>query len=42
MLIVVVPVRDEAKSIPRLTDEIHQARSRLQHEVIYVDDGSED
>jgi len=42
-LSVVVPVRDEAENIAPLIAEIHQAlEGRLEFEIVYIDDGSDD
>src|SRR3989344_3750666 len=41
---VVVPAKDEARSLPGLITELHQVLSKLKrsHEIIIVDDGSID
>jgi dolichol-phosphate mannosyltransferase len=39
---VVVPARDEAENLAALIQEIHEALSTFEHEVLVVDDGSTD
>ncbi len=42
LLSVVVPVRNEAPNIGPLVEEIRRALSGVDHEIVYVDDGSSD
>jgi glycosyltransferase involved in cell wall biosynthesis len=42
LLSVVVPVRNEGPNIGPLIGEIETALSGVAHEIVYVDDGSED
>lgn len=42
LLSVVVPVRNEGPNIAPLVAEIRQALSGVEHEIVYVDDGSSD
>ena len=42
LISVVVPVHNEAPNIPPLIEAISQALAGIQHEIIYVDDGSTD
>lgn len=42
VLSVVVPVRNEAANIAPLTSEISAALESITHEIVYVDDGSDD
>ncbi len=42
LLSVVVPVRNEAANIVPLIDEIRDALAGVAHEIVYVDDGSDD
>jgi dolichol-phosphate mannosyltransferase len=39
---VVVPVYNEADNVRTLQDEIHRALSGIDHEIVFVDDGSKD
>jgi dolichol-phosphate mannosyltransferase len=41
-LSVVIPVRNEASNIAPLVAEIRQALASIEHEIVYVDDGSTD
>ncbi len=41
-LSVVIPVRDEAGNVERLSREIREALAARQFEIIFVDDGSRD
>jgi dolichol-phosphate mannosyltransferase len=41
-LSIVIPVRNEARNIAPLVGEIRAALAGLAHEIVYVDDGSED
>lgn len=42
LISVVVPVKNEAENIPPLIAEIRAALAEIPHEIIYVDDGSDD
>jgi dolichol-phosphate mannosyltransferase len=42
LISVVVPVKNEAPNIPTLVAEIRAALAGVAHEIIYVDDGSDD
>ena len=39
---VVIPVKNEAGNIDTLVSEIHESLKKFSHEIIYVNDGSED
>ena len=42
MLSVVIPARDEADNLASLLAEVHTALAALEHEIVVVDDGSQD